>query len=187
MITRTCGRYTGVGSRETPPDILTLIVRIAHRLTDLGWCLRSGGADGCDTAFFEGAKLSSIFHEVGFEVYLPWEGFNGHRHSTFTISPRLQTWSQAEKIASEIHPAWDRLTRGPRALHTRNVFQVLGHNLQQPSKALLCWAKPVGKQGYVKGGTNTAVALAMKHNVPVLNLYYDEVVERAYNLLQRAA
>lgn len=176
------GFYTGVGSRETPQDILDLIVRLAYRLGELGWCLRSGGADGCDTAFFEGAKLA----HSPYEIFLPWKGFNGHHHTAFIDATQLPTYPQAVEIASQIHPTWSKLTRGPRALHTRNVFQVLGSDLTLPSKALVCWAPPVGRQGFVKGGTNTAVTLALRHQIPVLNLYYDEIVERALTLIAQS-
>jgi hypothetical protein len=38
--------YAGIGSRETPKDILDLISKIAIKLESLGYTLRSGGADG---------------------------------------------------------------------------------------------------------------------------------------------
>jgi hypothetical protein len=40
--------YTGVGSRETPPDILDLMTRLAQRLAAIGWVCRTGGALGAD-------------------------------------------------------------------------------------------------------------------------------------------
>jgi predicted Rossmann fold nucleotide-binding protein DprA/Smf involved in DNA uptake len=43
--------YTGVGSRKTPPDVLSLMTRIATHLDSLGKILRSGGAKGADDLF----------------------------------------------------------------------------------------------------------------------------------------
>ena len=37
--------YAGIGSREVPDDILSVMTRIASRLEELGYTLRSGG--GC--------------------------------------------------------------------------------------------------------------------------------------------
>lgn len=72
--------YAGVGSRETPHEILALMTDVAKILGQHGWTLRSGGARGADTAFEDGAK--------GFkrEIYLPWRGFNGHLSDDSIIS-----------------------------------------------------------------------------------------------------
>ena len=48
--------YTGIGSRETPDSILSLFNDIVFQLAGLGYTLRSGGADGADTAFEEGCS-----------------------------------------------------------------------------------------------------------------------------------
>jgi predicted Rossmann fold nucleotide-binding protein DprA/Smf involved in DNA uptake len=47
-------KYAGIGSRSTPPETLPLIESIAARLAEKGWVLRSGGADGADSAFEKG-------------------------------------------------------------------------------------------------------------------------------------
>jgi len=38
--------YSGIGSRETPDDILELMKAVAYKLAGRGYTLRSGGADG---------------------------------------------------------------------------------------------------------------------------------------------
>ena len=43
--------FAGIGSRETPQDILKLMTKSAYRLEQLGYVLRSGGARGADKAF----------------------------------------------------------------------------------------------------------------------------------------
>ena len=58
-------------------------------------------------------------------------------------------------------------------LHTRNVFQALGKDLQTPSKGLVGYAK-TDKKGNPMGGTATAINLALKHDIPVRNLYKEE-------------
>lgn len=45
--------YTGIGSRQTPPEILKMMTKIATQLESKGWVLRSGGAEGADEAFLQ--------------------------------------------------------------------------------------------------------------------------------------
>lgn len=144
--------YTGIGSRETPPDILVQMTNLAVELGEWGWTLRSGGAPGADTAFEEGASLK--------EIYLPWKGFNGNESPLFGVGP------QALELAATIHPAWDRLTQGGKKLHARNCYQVMGKNLATPSTFVVCWT-PGGK---VQGGTATAIRLAVSQGIPTFNL-----------------
>src|SRR3954462_8805604 len=99
--------YTGIGSRQTPPEILTLMTRIAHTLDGQGYLLRSGGAAGADTAFAQGATRR--------EIYVPWSSFNGVPEG---IVVHGATWAQAEGLARALHPAWPCLSPGVRRLHT---------------------------------------------------------------------
>lgn len=57
--------YTGIGSRETPPEIQEIMTNYARKLDKLGFILRSGGAMGADTAFEKGSTNK--------EIYLPWK------------------------------------------------------------------------------------------------------------------
>ena len=169
--------YTGVGSRETPAMILDLMQEIAFKLACDGYVLRSGGADGADLAFQKGWERGKRLTPA--EIFIPWDGFNGFSHGqdgvVYTLN-KMTNSQQAERIASEIHPVWDRLSRGAKALHTRNVYQVLGKTIYEPSRFLICYAKPTKTGG--SGGTNTAVQVALQHGVKVFNLYEQENIER---------
>lgn len=72
--------YAGVGARKTPQYILAFMTTVAKALTERGWVLRSGGADGADSAFEEGAlNAANSQHPPelpDIEIYLPWPGFN---------------------------------------------------------------------------------------------------------------
>lgn len=70
-------------------------------------------------------------------------------------------------------------------LHGRNPCQILGRRLDDPVRFVSCYAKPIGKEGKVSGGTNTAVALALHLKIDVANLYLDEYMERALQFLKR--
>lgn len=175
--------FTGVGSRETPGNILDLMEDIAFKLSQENWILRSGGAEGADTAFEIGALNS--FTEVVPEIYLPWLTFNNHDSMSkgILLPSKWSNWDNAQKIASTIHPAWDNLSPAGKTLHSRNCYQVMGQDLKTPSKFLICYAKPT-KDGSVQGGTRTAVVLAQQNNIPVFNLWYPEVVERFNKYLE---
>ena len=142
--------YTGVGARKTPQDVLDLMSRIAFRLAQAGWKLRSGGAEGADLAF-----------EVG----------SAGRCEVFRAQDATD---EAMAIAARFHPAWSRCGGYVKRLHGRNAFQVLGRDLKTPSSFLLCWT-PDGvidheHRTVTTGGTGTAISIASAYGVPVFNL-----------------
>ena len=179
--------YTGVGSRETPQEVLSLMREYSRIMALKGWSFRSGGANGADTAFYDGWCDASEEAEIPYgEVYLPWNGFND-----FTIGDdccilvaNKELIRKAQEILKTVHPAYDKLTRGPLALHTRNVFQVLGKDLQTPSKGLVGYAK-TDKKGSPMGGTATAINLALRYEIPVRNLYKEEDREFIEEFVER--
>lgn len=143
---------------------------------------------------------------VSFEAYIPWKGFSDINEDTVHIvTPELPNYNEAVEIASTIHPAWNRLGRGAKALHARNVYQVLGLDLNTPSCplwglnevqqaqpascVLFCYAQPTkSRQGIVtgvKGGTNTAVQLAMKHNITIYNFYLQEDINKVKIMMEK--
>lgn len=150
---------TGVGSRETPPIILSLMNKIAVAFSQKGLILRSGGATGADSAFedyWDGTK----------EIYLPWKGYNGKKGIVPVIDSRHTA------LASGVHPAWHKCSEGTKKMHCRNVCQVLGEDLKTPADLLVCWTK----DGEPNGGTGVAIQLAMQHDIPVYNLYRSEAI-----------
>lgn len=157
--------YTGVGSRETPEDILKAMRNIAEWLAMAGYVLRSGGADGADSAFEAGATRASQSH-----IYLPWPCFNGRSIGYRRSRPSPEAYAMAKTV----HPAWDRLPAGARALHARNCHQVLGDDLVSPSDFVVCWTADgcdsEATRTRATGGTATAIVLASRSGIPVLNL-----------------
>jgi hypothetical protein len=179
--------YTGVGSRETPSDILELMERVGFALASQGWTLRSGGAVGADQAFergmFQYAGLDAPYPWTPAEIYLPWSGYEDHykdTHGGLNILPshiKLDDEQIAEGMAMAIHPAWEACKQGAKKMHTRNVFQVLGRFLDAPSKMLIAWTR-LDKRGNPKGGTATAINLAKANGVETFNLNKAEDHER---------
>jgi len=166
--------YAGIGSRETPANVLEAMAEWAVRFARAGWLLRSGAAPGADTAFEEGARGAG--GEV--EVYLPWNGFErriARPEAGVIDASKLPTAQQARAMAAEHHPAWGRLRFGARTLHTRNMHQILGRNLDDPVDLVVCFAtNPVcnelGHCVNAKGGTGQAIRAAAALGIPVLNV-----------------
>jgi hypothetical protein len=162
--------WTGVGSRkvEELPKIYDRLEDIGYDLTKRGWVLRSGGADGSDEAFEFGWNRAWLEADPATrsskkcEIFLPWKGFNGHTSSLYTSAPH----PEAVKLASVIHPKWKSLSPPVQKLHARNIHQVLGQNLDDPSKVVVCWTE----NGELEGGTRTAIVCAQMFNIPVVNL-----------------
>ncbi|WBW49003.1 putative DNA recombination-mediator protein A [Pseudomonas phage vB_PaeS_B8] len=178
--------YTGVGSRDTPNKEWGILRELGRKLAERGFILRSGGAKGADSAF-EAGWLDYISNNRGgttAEIYLPEPGFNQYVITETlgaTILPEKELpaeWEEAKGIASQIHQAWNSVRNDGRSVlspfarraHTRNVFQVLGIDLNTPSKFLVCWSK-TDHNGIPEGGTRTAWQLASSRGVPCFNLY----------------
>jgi len=172
--------YTLIGSRETPEDILNLMTKAAKVLSEQRWIGRSGGADGADKCLEVGCCDPSLM-----EIYLPWNGFNKLYSDKvgYIDTPKLPCYPEAQDLAQDLHPNWEVCKKGAKALHTRNCMQVLGRELNTPSKFVLCWGIPVGEDGNVKGGTGQACRLAIKNDVPIMNLYYGSVQQRILSFI----
>jgi hypothetical protein len=159
--------YTGIGSRETPSDVLEMMAKIGYKLAEWGWTLRSGHAPGADQAFEDGAFIAG----GKMEIFLPWDGFEKARHDEvryYTPSKYFpeEIYAEAYRVAEKAHPNWEACNSWARALHTRNVFQIGGPDLQVKPDMIICWTKD-GKRG---GGTGQALRIAKPLNVPIFDL-----------------
>lgn len=164
--------YTGIGSRETPQEVMNTMTRIAQALQRAA-VLRSGGAPGADDSFEKG-----VTDPTRQEIYLPWPGFNSRKGpGTYVMSQILSREMQykAEELVKRFHPAFHNLSSGAKSLMQRNVLQILGQDLKTPSSFVVCWANGVkwDKEGLisdVKGGTGMAVRLARYLHIPIIHM-----------------
>ena len=74
--------YTGIGSRDTPIEILDSMYAMAQFMAAEGHLLRSGGARGSDVAFEKGC----IAGDGAMEIYLPHRGFNKNLSDLYEVS-----------------------------------------------------------------------------------------------------
>lgn len=169
-------KYAGIGSRETPEDILELMCSFAfdHASDHI---LRSGGALGADKAFERGVAEQMAFDPDSevfdyAEIYWPWKGY-GDQGWGYLI-PRLEEPTpEAFEIAREFHGGWHRMGQGGHKLHARNSHIVLGPELDDPVEFIVCYTK----DGKLKGGTAQALRIAKAYDIEVHNLGLPEMEE----------
>ena len=157
--------YAGIGSRETPIIILKLFTQIGKYLANKNYILRSGHAEGADSAFEYGCVMVNGQKEI----YLPWKGFGNSDSNLVVGDPK------AYEIAELHHPYWHNLSQGAKKLQARNTHQALGKDLETPAKFIICWTK----NGKGSGGTGQCLRIAKAYNIPVFDVgcwkYIDDV------------
>lgn len=149
--------YSGIGSRQTPLEVLSTMHKIGKSFAEKGLLLRSGGAIGADTAFERGCDLVKGKKEI----------FYATNNKGIIVSEEIM--QQALVLAGQIHPAWDRCSDYAKRLHARNGMQILGRELNKPVDFVVCWTKDGGPTG----GTGQAIRLAMSRDIKIYNLYFD--------------
>jgi hypothetical protein len=139
-------KYAGIGSRETPDYILALMRLFAKQLAGLRYELHSGGARGADKAFEEACKEA----KGAYRIWRP-------EHAT----------PKSMELAEQFHPAWDRCSETAKKLHARNGLILLGSNLKEPVKFIICYTQ----DGLESGGTGQALRIARYLRIRAYNLH----------------
>lgn len=159
--------YAGIGSRETPKEILAKMTEVAKELEKKGYTLNTGKTfgnkeEGADKAFSDGTTKKNLF------------------------APE-QTGQRELKIAEEIHPNWKALTaKGPGGakLMGRNTNQIFGEKLDTPVDFVLFYAEETSNPLRPKGGTGQAVEMARRKGIPTINMAnadWREQLDKALN------
>lgn len=145
--------YAGIGSRRrTPSFIFDMMSSVASKLESIDYILRSGGAQGADTAFENG-----VIYNNNKEIFRP-------KHAT----------TEAIELASRFHPTWDACSPIARKLHGRNSMIILGSDLNSPVKFVICYTP----DGSDSGGTGLGIRIAKNFNIPVFNLFHTDTRDR---------
>ena len=145
--------YAGVGSRQTPPEVLAVMTKASTWLESLGYTLNTGKTfggkeEGADKAFSDGTNKKNLF---GPEEY--------------GVGKTVQA------VVDEIHPSSGALKDGARKLMARNTHQVFGENLDTPVDFVLYYAdKDPSNPIRPKGGTGQAVEMANRKGIPTINM-----------------
>ena len=143
--------YAGIGSRQTPQEVLDQMTEVAKELELMGYTLNTGvtfkgNKEGADKAFDDGTSKKNLF------------------------SPERQgSRAKEQAIAKEIHPNPRALSPGALKLMARNTNQVFGDNLNTPVDFVLFYAKETSGIR-PEGGTGQAVEMARLKGIPTINM-----------------
>lgn len=151
--------YAGIGSRETPFDIQLLLFDLAAKLGQK-YTLRSGHAKGADLAFENGCV-----------------SINGGKE----IFKAKDCTPESIEFTSQFHPAWENCTTDGKKLHGRNAMIVMGKDLKTPVERVICWCYE--KDGEWFGGTGQGLRIAKAHDIPIYNLYFEDVRKKFYEFV----
>jgi hypothetical protein len=155
------GTVSVFGTRNPGGTAAEVVSRLASFISRLGYTIRTGGADGVDTAAMRGT--------VGrLELMLPWATYNEaligkiadsnqDLHVTVYNAMRHPLWT---KSVFDLHPKGKTLPRGPFALHARNYGIVDGSRLG------LAFPNYIGNPN--GGGTSQGIRVAKALNVPLI-------------------
>ena len=167
-------RFAGIGSRQTPPNVLREMTDFAHNATTKnGYHLTSGGAKGADEAFAVSVPDDKK------TIYLPWNNLNGWDIKQYGFCVDIGYEKEPVEllnIAEKYHPNWRACRSYARLLHARNVAIILGLNLDEPVDFVVCWTK----DGQASGGTGQGIRIAEGYDIPVHNLYYEDALGTLY-------
>ena len=175
--------YAGIGSRDTPPIVALEMTQLAEELALEGWHLSSGGADGADSAFADGALRSGARR-----IWIPWNGYNGMRRGAGVVDCQThpQRW-RMETVAAKAMTGGrgsglGGLSRGVKALFVRNAFVIAAGAFDRPVDAVVCW-NPVGKE---RGGTAHALRIArdLPEGSPLVINLAEQSVEQTLDQLK---
>ena len=177
--------FTIIGNRDAPEYERVKYLPVVRSLLLAGHTGRSGGAEGMDAVLTEVVEelLKEGHSEIKAEIYLPKAYFkglaDGDLEGRVTSVLEYANREEANKLASEVHPAWHYCDDYSRGAHIRNMYEVLGKELDTPSDFVLTFAKTTRKE-VILGGTATAAELAIKHEIPIFNGYikpFEEIYE----------
>lgn len=157
--------YAGIGTRNIPKGergeaVKSAITSLATELANEGYTLRSGGAEGSDTLFQNGAGAQA-------DIYRPWED----KDNPFVAAGRVQYVDQfdadllepARLSVERLHPGAKKLGPGAFKLHQRNYFQICGMPTEPDVGFVACYMPD-------SGGTAQAVRIAEQLGIRVFNL-----------------
>lgn len=166
--------YVGIGNPDTPYTVQNQISGLASKLEDLGFTLRSDGGQGGSEAFLRSVKELK-------EIIIPWKKFNGQESKFCKNKP------EAVDIVRKFAPSFDTLKESVQAIIASKAHLVLGPDLLQPAKFLVCWSsdgiedgkKRTAKTGYV----GTPLSIAGAYDIPIFNLKNPDALDRLKQFL----
>lgn len=171
--------YAGIGSRETPQEVLDTMTKVATYLESLGYTLNTGktfkARPSTDPRYQKQYEERLAFSKkYDGKVGLDEEGadrafsLGATKKNLFGVDTPIGT--KEMQVMEEIHPNPNALKEGAKKLMARNTNQVFGANLDTPVDFVLFYAKETDNPLRPKGGTGQAVEMARRKGIPTINM-----------------
>ena len=172
--------YTGIGSRDVTEEEFNTMSHLARTFANCDWTLRSGGAQGADSAF----ELGCAEENGHAEIYIPWKGFGKkfENNNCKRYIPSYEKFNVAKDYLIEegIIPWFERMKQGAQKLHGRNYYQCKGLCVDS---SIMVYCADDEKNGVPKGGTRTAILLAISLDIPTYNIRVKEQYDKIHELV----
>ena len=171
-------RIALIGNRLLEQDLkysddAKLYYRVCYRLATLGITFTSGLASaGCDAIAqraYSQAVQDGKATTAQFEVYVASQSLIDKSilpNANLSLIAPKECIEACDILCGLLHPAWDKCNEYAKSQHRRNCHQVLGYDLNNPVDAMICWTV----DGIPRGGSLTAINLAISNDIPVFNL-----------------
>ncbi len=160
-------KYAGIGSRETPANVLQVMSDIAVLMAIDGHICCTGAALGADQAFANGANRV----HGAIELSIPWNTYefawSCTLHNVKSTAYDANVHKAAADSVHKFHPYAAKLKQGAFKLHARNYLIIDGCAL------VICWTT----DGKASGGTGQGIRIAESLGIPVYNLGNAEVLQ----------
>lgn len=178
--------YAGIGSRQTPNNILLIMQQLGRKLRTDNYILRSGGALGADSTF------EYYISEPDFKEIFTVESKLIDNKIDYIIklnNKDIYITDDAFNSVIKYHPNYKRLSNYAFCLMIRNYYQILGYQettiykdkqmikdikSSEPVKFVICWTKDGcnshSTRSILTGGTGQAISIASDNNIPIYNL-----------------
>lgn len=160
---------TIVGSRKTPIEIVNIYKQIFSCFDKNEFIFRSGNALGFD-------QVISDFPTANKEIYLPYKTFGPKLNifeNTYVPKTQFNNYQDAVNLVRKLHPNKNLSDMNMQYL-ARDVYQVLGKDLNTPSDIVYCWTEDgvnnVSNITFKTGGTAMVIRVAEVYKIPVINL-----------------
>lgn len=123
--------YSGIGSRQTPADVLGEMRVIAAQLAKAGFILSTGGAGGADSNFELGARGE----HGGIQLWLPWPGFNRRHQDIASDNPSREALMKAQTFLGDKH--WNGMMASflrKNQVESIEAYEALCQQTRRPSR-----------------------------------------------------
>jgi hypothetical protein len=159
--------FSGLGSRKTPINVGRIQAKTAYKLSNQGWVLRSGGADGSDKFFELGVNNSKNKKRIYTVKNYQYDLDERNRNEVI------------EALSSESWIQLDNCKEYTQLLFKRNVCQVLGDSRENTlSKFCIYWIPCKSIYDKEAGGTRIAARICEKYNIQQFNMYNNDILDR---------